>query len=321
MRRPIETVPKDGKPVILEDDTNGTYELAQWSAQEGAWVGENGKPCKMIPTHWHTVQRAEHLGGDYNSTSLSQGGTMFPNSGAEPRRTPASTDVFVRPPMAASSELVKFAGLDNQVPGKKAHHSQARRRFAAACGAAMVAVSLTGMYFRGDVAAYAAKRAGLSDGLGIASAPEGSLMDQPRKISLAATPPQAEADTGTMPASAGPVTVGRAPTQSPENRRADAMENELHNARQALAEAQERETLLKQTAETTRTELQQALDKIASLENELALVRQHVDQASPSPRRGRRIAQRRLKQPTPPGFFGIFGVPNRAPSQSFARTR
>jgi hypothetical protein len=317
MRRPIETVPKDGKAVILEDDANGTYELARWSAQDCAWVGENGKPCKMTPTHWHTVQRAEHLEGECKSSSLLQSET-FPNLGAEPQQTSASTDVFKRPPMVASSELVRFEGLDNQKPQR----SPTRRRFAACCGAAMVAVSLTGMYFRGDVAAYAAKHAGLSDKLGVVSIPQGSGMEQPRKISLATTLPHAEADSGSAPVAAEPVTVGRAPGASRENHRADAMENELLNARQALAEAQERETLLKQTTEAARTELQQSLDKIATLENELALARQHVDQASPSPRRGRRTAQRRLKHPNPPGFFGIFSVPpNRAPPQSFARTR
>ena len=317
MRRPIETVPKDGKAVILEDDTNGTYELARWSAQDSAWVGENGKPCKIAPTHWHTVQRAEHLEGECNSSSPLQRETL-PNSGAEPRRTSASTDVFARPPMMASSELVRFGGLDNQ----KAQRSPTPRRFAACCGAAMVAASLTGIYFRGDVAAYAAKHAGLSDELGIASVPQGSPIEQPRKISLAATLPQAKADAGSAPVSAGPVTVGKAPTQSSENHRAEALENELLKARQALAEAQERETLLKQTTETARTELQQSQDKIATLENELALARQHVDQPSPSPRRGRRTAQRRVKHPNPPGFFGIFGAaPNRAPSQTFARTR
>jgi hypothetical protein len=40
MRQPIETVPKDRKAVILEDDSAGTYELARWSEQECAWVGE-----------------------------------------------------------------------------------------------------------------------------------------------------------------------------------------------------------------------------------------------------------------------------------------
>jgi hypothetical protein len=171
----------------------------------------------------------------------------------------------------------------------------------------MIAVSLTGMYFRGDVAAYVTQHADRADELGVGSVPQELPMEQPRKISLAPDPTlqQAAADAGSVPASAAQVTVGTALTQSPKNDgRADALENELFKARQALAEAQERETRLKQTAETARTELRQSVDKIASLENELALARQHIDQA-PSPRQARRIPQRRPK-PRQQHFFGVF---------------
>jgi hypothetical protein len=180
------------------------------------------------------------------------------------------------------------------------------------------------MYFRGDVATYVTQHADGADELGVGTRPQGSLLEQPQKISLAPDPqlPQG-ARAGSTPASAAPITVGKALSQSPENHRtADAMENELFDARQALAEAQERETQLKQTAETARTELQQSLDKIATLENELALARQQIDQASLSSRHPRRIPQRQLKQPIPQGFFGIFDVaPNRAPVRHSARTR
>jgi hypothetical protein len=125
-----------------------------------------------------------------------------------------------------------------------------------------------------------------------------------------------------VPALATQITVGQALTQSPENHRpADDLENELFKAHQALAEAQERETQLKQTAETARTELQQSLDKIASLKNALAL-EQHSDQASLSSRRGRRIPQRRLKHPYRQDFFGVFNfAPNRPSFQRYTRSR
>jgi len=61
MRQGIETVPKDGKVVILEDDASGTFELARWSAEARAWVRENGELSKITPTHWHTTRRDEHL--------------------------------------------------------------------------------------------------------------------------------------------------------------------------------------------------------------------------------------------------------------------
>jgi hypothetical protein len=340
MRHPIETVPKDGTTVILEDDTSGTYELARWSAQECAWVAQDGRPYKGTPTYWHAIQRAEHPDSECKSTEA-----ISPNlrsledieqrlkalrkryaeldklvplrngvvDGAEPQRAPALADVFAPPP-ATSSEPVSISG--KQMPRDKAQPSPARRRFAACCGAAMIAAALTGMYFRGDVVAYAAKHADRSGELRAGSVPRGSP-EQPRIISLARN----SSGAGSAPASAGKVTVGRAPTQSPEDhRRADAMDKELLDARQALAEAQQRETQLNETAETARTELQQSLDKIASLENELATARQHTDPASLSPPPTRRIPQRRVKQPDIQGFFGIFTAgPNRAPVQRSAR--
>src|ERR1700688_5252190 len=60
MRRGIETAPRDGKLVVLEDDATGAYESARWSAQARAWVGENGELSKIAPTHWHPTRPAEY---------------------------------------------------------------------------------------------------------------------------------------------------------------------------------------------------------------------------------------------------------------------
>ena len=53
MREAFETAPRDGSVVILEDDASGTYEAARWSAEAGEWVGEDGEPIKITPTHWY----------------------------------------------------------------------------------------------------------------------------------------------------------------------------------------------------------------------------------------------------------------------------
>ena len=50
MRKAIRTAPRDGKFVVLEEETSGISERAQWSA--GTWIGENGAPVKLRPTHW-----------------------------------------------------------------------------------------------------------------------------------------------------------------------------------------------------------------------------------------------------------------------------
>ena len=53
MRRTIETAPRNGNVVILEDDASGSYDVAHWSPKAGEWVGENGEPSEITPTHWH----------------------------------------------------------------------------------------------------------------------------------------------------------------------------------------------------------------------------------------------------------------------------
>ena len=61
MRHPIERSPRDGTAIILEDDASGTYDVAHWSAEAGEWVGENGEPTKITPTHWHPIPRDQYL--------------------------------------------------------------------------------------------------------------------------------------------------------------------------------------------------------------------------------------------------------------------
>jgi hypothetical protein len=193
-----------------------------------------------MPTYWLAIQRAEHPDSECKSTEATSLNLrsledieqrlkalrkryaelhkLVPlRNGVVEGVAPALADGFA-PPSATSSEPVSVS--DKQMPRDKALPSRARRRFAASCGAAMVAAALTGMYFRGDVAAYAAKHADRSGELRARSVPQGSP-EQPRIISLARNP----GDADSAPASAGQVTVGRAPAQSPEDhRRADAVE-------------------------------------------------------------------------------------------------
>ena len=61
MRHPIEKSPRDGTAIILEDDASGTYDVAHWSTETGQWLGENGEPTKITPTHWHAMPRDQYL--------------------------------------------------------------------------------------------------------------------------------------------------------------------------------------------------------------------------------------------------------------------
>jgi hypothetical protein len=301
LRNPIETAPKDGKTVILEDHTSGTYELAHWSTEEGAWVGANGNPCQISPTYWLAMKRAEGLGDECSSVSPQQGGAPSP-----PEWKPASLDVSSP---EASSQPESVVRLEKQFR-QEVRAAKVSRRFAASCGAAMVAVSLTYIYFRADLAAYLAQQDDPATG-------------QQRMVASTSdlTFPRSEAVMGSAPSSAAIETVGIALTHTRQNDQREDVEKELLKMREALAEAEERETRLKQTSETVSIELRRSLDKIVALENELALVRHHIERAPPLRRAGR-ISQRRLEQPNGEGFFGAFNfAPYRARYQRSARIR
>src|SRR5512138_2837105 len=61
MRQPIDTAPRDGNDVILEDDAAGTYDVAHWSAEAGNWISESGEPSRITPSHWHPMPIDRHL--------------------------------------------------------------------------------------------------------------------------------------------------------------------------------------------------------------------------------------------------------------------
>src|SRR5216683_1079446 len=89
MRRPIKTVPKDGKVVILEDDTSGTFELAHWSAEARAWLRENGELSKITPTYWHATRRDEYLLQEGDEFLLQkESGSSGPSAPRERRSLP-----------------------------------------------------------------------------------------------------------------------------------------------------------------------------------------------------------------------------------------
>jgi hypothetical protein len=64
MRHPVEESPRDGTAILLEDDASGTYDVAPWSTKAGEWVGENGEPSKITPTHWYPRPRDQFLQED-----------------------------------------------------------------------------------------------------------------------------------------------------------------------------------------------------------------------------------------------------------------
>src|SRR5712664_3237757 len=139
MRRTIETAPRDGNAIILEDDAIGTYDVAHWSAEADEWVGENGEPSKITPTHWYPLQGENYLRQAHN---ISSSPSLAEPSGARPSSAP--------------------------VKAKRTPH--ARRGFATSLIAAtLVAAALIGIYFRAEVGAYVARHTGQQRAEGLAN--------------------------------------------------------------------------------------------------------------------------------------------------------
>lgn len=54
MRQPIDTAPRNGKDIWIED-ASGAVEIAHWSPEAGKWVWKDGSPINIRPTHWYPV--------------------------------------------------------------------------------------------------------------------------------------------------------------------------------------------------------------------------------------------------------------------------
>ena len=171
MRRMIETAPRDGKFVILEEDATGKYDAAHWSPEAGGWVGENGEPVKITPTYWHPIQGENHLqqGLDFS---------FFMRRAAAQRAT--ASDFIASRSVAAAPVTGAAVGQTTLVEAKRA--SQARWRFVASLiAASLVAAALTGMYFRADITSYVTRYASLQDILGIKAGEEVASSERPLK--------------------------------------------------------------------------------------------------------------------------------------------
>ena len=101
MRHAIETAPRDGKVVILVDDAREIWGIAYWSLEAGEWVGRDGKPSIITPTHWHPFPR------DNGSSTLSQVGPS-----ARRRRS----NYFAAAAAATLIGLLFYATLDAHQP-------------------------------------------------------------------------------------------------------------------------------------------------------------------------------------------------------------
>src|SRR3954454_6252222 len=160
MRHPIDTAPRDGKFVILEDDVSGSFELAQWSAEAPGWVTENGELSKITPTHWQT----RHLPREGEEFILQDDLFVFPPKEIRLSELPPSPDprFLLFPSRQAAAQCPRVTELPRQVANadhitvarlrapaaQSEHRPRARRWFAvSSIAAGMVGASLIGLYF------------------------------------------------------------------------------------------------------------------------------------------------------------------------------
>ena len=69
MRQPIETAPKDGRDIWVEDD-RAAYDVAHWSSETKQWVWKNGGAIRITPTHWSPIPEPQYQEGEQLSSPL-----------------------------------------------------------------------------------------------------------------------------------------------------------------------------------------------------------------------------------------------------------
>jgi hypothetical protein len=236
MRRTIETAPRDGKFVIVENDVFGTLDVARWSSDAGEWVGENGEPIKITSSHWYPMQRDNYLQEHDGSSSPSQAGP----AASRARRH----SFFPFSANRAAPQRLQTA----PVKAKRARH--ARWVFAASSiTATLIWAAFIGLYFRAEVAAYVTRYAGQQDIFRISTISrqvveqETQLPSQDsRKTDSLALQQRTEADQASAQAGAQEAAQIK-----------QAVEASAPEAQQSLEKEQRPEVLANELAEARRT--------------------------------------------------------------------
>jgi septal ring factor EnvC (AmiA/AmiB activator) len=268
MRHTIETAPRNGNVIILEDDANGTFDVAHWSPEAGEWVGGNGEPSEITPSHWHPCY------------------SVFPFSLREdaPQPPTASNVVAPRSAAAVAAQLAP---------------SHARRGFAISWNAAtLVAAVLVGIYFQ--LAVLQLKQAAET---ATADLRQSLQQEHDRAEALATELAQARRDVETQVALSSKrsdeaaqlkqatesATADLRQSLQQERDRVEALTTELTQARRDVetqvalsGKSGDEAAQLKQAAESATADLRQSLqqehDRTQALATELAQARRAMEQ-------------------------------------------
>lgn len=151
MRRFIDTAPRDGTFVILEEDASGKYKIACWSPEARGWVDESDKPIKITPAYWHTMHGNDLQQETDPSFHLRCAASQTPIANA----MIASRSVTPTPPTVAA-----IGAWTAPIETKRA--SQSRWKFTAtSIAASLFVAAFTSIYFSGDIISHARRITGL----------------------------------------------------------------------------------------------------------------------------------------------------------------
>ena len=139
----IETAPRDGGFLILEESASGKNDIARWTSEAGGWIRENGEPIKITPSYWYPIKGENYLPHGVAMTSSRRRGPAA-------AQQQFASDVKTSRADVAPPEPVATAKID-AVAVKPKRVSRAQNRFAGfSIAASLVMAVCVGMYFRSE---------------------------------------------------------------------------------------------------------------------------------------------------------------------------
>ncbi|MGY3590520.1 hypothetical protein ACVIGB_009897 [Bradyrhizobium sp. USDA 4341] len=316
MRRVIDTAPKDGTFVILEDDVSGSFESAQWSADGRGWIKKNGEPSEITATHWLTMHLPEE-GDEFvlqdefvppkETGSIAPPASPGPRSFCFPSGLAERARVTELTRLVTNADPVSVVRFEAQAAQGKPEREPRRRWFAiSSIAAVMVGASLIGWNFHAELVAHVTRYIGEQDNVRTGTAGvEAVKQETPvpsqgsqKADSLARDPAlhqqadraisQAPRDTAQGKQGSEALQADAQQSLEKERRRAEALANELARAQQIIEmqvaranKARDQATQLSQAAESGMAELRQSLqkehDRAEALTGELAKARRDLD--------------------------------------------
>lgn len=315
MRRVIDTAPRDGTFVILEDDVSGRFRSAQWSAEGRGWVRKNGEPSEITPTHWQTMHLPEE-GDEFilqdEFIPPKETGSIAPPASPGPRSFCFPSGLAERARVAELTRLVTNADpvtgvlVEARAAQSKQERGRTARRAISSIAAVMVGASLIGWYFHAEFVAYVTRyideqdnvRPSTADLEAVKKETQVPSEDQQKADSSARDPAlhqqadraiaQAPRDTAQGKPAAETVQPEVQQPSGEERRRAEALANEPASAQQIIEmraaqanKARDQATQLSQAAESGMAELRRSLrkehDRAETLTGELATARRDLE--------------------------------------------